>query len=79
MFRPISVAVVFLGLVLGSGGPAHAAMYCAKYVGGEERMGSGARSQCEFATLRECRASVRSRGGGKCYKMAHPSEPGRLR
>ncbi len=78
MFRPTTVATV-LGLVLCTVGNANAAMYCAKYVGGEERVGSGARSQCEFATLKECRASVRSRGGGKCYKMAHPSEPGRLR
>ena len=78
MFRPISVATV-LGLVLCTVGDANAAKYCAKYVGGQERVASGARSQCEFSTLDECRASVRDRGGGKCYKMAHPSEPGRLR
>lgn len=78
MFRLINVAIV-LSLTLCTAGVANAAKYCAKYVGGEERVGSGARSQCEFATLQECRASVRDRGGGKCYKMAHPSEPGRLR
>lgn len=76
MFRPITIAAV---LSLWIVGPTNAATYCAKYVGGQERVGSGARSQCEFSTLRECRASVRERGGGKCYKMAHPAEPGRLR
>lgn len=76
MFRPITIAAV---LSLGIVGPTNAATYCAKYVGGQERVGSGARSQCEFSTLQECRASVRERGGGRCYKMAHPTEPGRLR
>ncbi len=78
MLRLITAATV-LGLVLCTAGVANAAKYCAKYVGGQERVASGARSQCDFATLDECRASVRDRGGGKCYKMAHPSEPGRLR
>ncbi len=78
MFRPTTVATV-LSVFLCTMGAANAATYCAKYVGGQERVGSGARSQCEFSTLQECRESVRNRGGGKCYKMAHPSEPGRLR
>ena len=78
MFRLITVGTA-LSLILCTAGIANAAKYCAKYVGGEERVGTGARSQCEFSTLEECRASVKERGGGKCYKMAHPSEPGRLR
>ena len=79
MFRPIIVAIV-LGLALCAAGTANAAnKYCAKYVGGHERVHSGARSQCEFASLQDCRASVRERGGGSCYKMAHHYEPGRLR
>jgi len=77
MFRPTTVAAV-LGLVLCTAGTADAAKYCAKYVGGPERV-TGPRSQCEFASLKECRASVRERGGGSCYKMAHRTEPGRLR
>jgi hypothetical protein len=78
MFSPITMATV-LGLIFCTMGAANAATYCAKYVGGQERVGSGARSQCEFSTLTECRASVRDRGGGTCYKMAHPYKPGRLR
>jgi len=76
MFRAITMTVLFLGTL---GGAANAATYCAKYVGGPERIDSGARSQCDFATLQACRDAVRNRGGGKCYKMAHPTEPGRLR
>jgi hypothetical protein len=78
MSSPITMATV-LGLIFFSVGTANAATYCAKYVGGPERVGSGARSQCEFSTLAECRASVRDRGGGTCYKMAHPYKPERLR
>ena len=78
MFRPITMATV-LGVFLCTIGAANAATYCAKYVGGHERVGSGARSQCEFSTLSECRASVRGRGGGTCYKMAHAYKAGRLR
>ena len=76
MFRPITIAAVLSLCIVG---PTNAATYCAKYVGGQERVGSGARSQCEFSTLQACRASVRERGGGRCYKMAHPTESGRLR
>ena len=70
MFRPITIAAV-LGVILCTVGAANAATYCAKYVGGHERVHSGARSQCEFSTLSECRARVRGRGGGYCYRMGH--------
>lgn len=46
------------------------AAYCARYVGGEERMNSGAHAQCNFPTLAACRASVTERGGGHCYNAA---------
>ncbi|HVY57047.1 MAG TPA: hypothetical protein VHA77_04280 [Xanthobacteraceae bacterium] len=69
MLRPITLATAF-GLVLCTAGFAQAATYCAEYVGGSERVGSGARSQCNFATLKACRTSVRERGGGHCYKKA---------
>lgn len=56
---------------------ASAATYCAHYIGGAERKTEGAhRSQCTFASLSECRASVRARGGGKCYK-SHYKPPQR--
>ena len=58
MIRQITMATG-LGVILCTMGAANAATYCAKYVGGHERVGSGARSQCEYSTLAECRASVR--------------------
>jgi hypothetical protein len=73
MFRPITIAAV-LGIILCTVGAANAATYCAKYIGGHERVHSGARSQCEFSTLSECRARVRGRaadiatGWGTCAR-----------
>jgi hypothetical protein len=47
-------------LCLCSVGSANAKTYCAHYIGGPERIDPNApRSQCVFATLAECRASVR--------------------
>ena len=57
--------------LFGLSGTARAATYCAKYVGGHERVHSGARSQCNFSSLDKCRASVRARGGGTCYRKGH--------
>lgn len=69
MFRRITMIIgLSVGTIICTIGSGNAATYCAKYVGGPERMASGARSQCEFSTLKECRASVRARGGGHCYK-----------
>jgi len=68
MFRPIMIAAA-LGIFLGTLGAANAATYCASYVGGPERETS--RSQCHFSSLAECRASVRARGGGHCYRKGH--------
>jgi hypothetical protein len=63
---------VVIGLVVSIGVTAPMATaqaaYCARYVGGEERMNSGAHAQCGFPSLSACRASVTERGGGHCYK-----------
>jgi hypothetical protein len=67
MFRSITLAMA-LGIILYSAGYANAATYCASFVGGKEK--AGARSQCAFATLGACRAHVRHRGGGHCYRKA---------
>jgi hypothetical protein len=64
MLRSIAIAAV-VAVTLGGIASADAATYCASYVGGKEK--AGARSQCVFATLSACRASVRNRGGGHCY------------
>jgi hypothetical protein len=68
MFRSITIATA-LGIILCSIGSADAALYCASYVGGPEK--AHGRSNCVFATLHECRASVRNRGGGHCYRKGH--------
>jgi hypothetical protein len=65
MYRSITIAMA-LCIILGGVGSADAATYCASFVGGHEK--AGARSQCKFATLDACRAHVRHRGGGHCYK-----------
>jgi hypothetical protein len=70
MSRWIGIIAVLCLSTIAYTGSGNAATYCAKYVGGPERVASGARSQCEFATLHDCRASVRARGGGHCYKKA---------
>lgn len=71
MVRSLTIALALgMGIAIGTMDFANAATYCAKYVGGTERVKSGARSQCNFATLKACRASIRNRGGGSCYKKA---------
>jgi hypothetical protein len=70
MSRWIAIIAVLCVSTIICTSSSNAATYCAKYVGGPERVASGARSQCEFATLQDCRASVRARGGGHCYKKA---------
>ena len=54
MFRLITIARPWASFFGAS--PADAAKYCASYVGGPES--KHARSQCKFATLTDCRASV---------------------
>jgi hypothetical protein len=71
MFRSLAIVTALgIGLAISTTDFANAATYCAKYVGGKERVTSGARSQCNFSSLQACRASVRNRGGGSCYKKA---------
>jgi len=65
----VASAIFVLLCTIGS---ANAVTYCAHYIGGPERVSPGApRSQCDFATLQDCRASVRERGGGTCYRQGH--------
>jgi hypothetical protein len=68
MSRWIVIITVLCVSTIVFTGAGNAATYCASYVGGPERV--HARSVCHFATLSDCRASVRARGGGHCYKKA---------
>lgn len=67
MFRAITIATAMSVMLCGIGS-ADAAKYCASYVGGPGKAVS--RSQCKFASLAACRDSVKSKGGGRCYKKA---------
>ncbi len=66
MLRALTMALA-LGVMLFGMSSAEAAKYCASYKGGPEK--AEARSTCEFDSLKACRASLRERGGGKCYKQ----------
>lgn len=71
MLRPFMIAtVVGIGAILTINSAEAATSYCARYTGGKERVTSGEHAHCGFASLKACRASVRERGGGHCYKAA---------
>jgi len=73
MRHPRATTVAFATFaILCTVGSANAVTYCAHYIGGPERVAPGSpRSQCDFASLQDCRASVRERGGGTCYRQGH--------
>jgi hypothetical protein len=53
------------GFVLSPLGPASAAKFCAQLRGAT----ATGHPDCSFSTLEACRARVRHRGGGHCYKL----------
>jgi hypothetical protein len=64
----ILASLAVLGLVSAFLATPADAAYCARFVGGKERMTSGVHAHCDFASMSACRAAVRERGGGHCYK-----------
>jgi hypothetical protein len=65
-----SIAIVtFLAMifVLCPETPANAAKFCAQLRGAT----ASGQPDCSFSTLDACRARVRHRGGGHCYKLTH--------
>jgi hypothetical protein len=54
-----------MGFLLYPLGPASAAKYCAQLRGAT----ATGHPDCSFSTLNACRARVRHRGGGHCFKM----------
>ncbi len=59
----LMIAIISTALVLGS--RPTAANYCA-----QPRGSAGAHAECMFNTLHECRASLKAKGGGHCYRFA---------
>ena len=60
------MGILSIGLL---GTPAHAIaptapLYCAQL-----RSAAGEKPECTFKTLSECRASLKTKGGGHCYKL----------
>jgi len=55
------------GFTLYPQGPANAAKFCAQLRGAK----ASGQPDCSFSTLDACRARVKHRGGGHCYKLTH--------
>jgi hypothetical protein len=72
MWRPKSAPIAITALlalifVLCPQNPANAAKFCAQLRGST----AAGQPDCSFSTLDACRARVRHRGGGHCYKLTH--------
>lgn len=65
----IAVALLSTGFVLSSQDSANAAegKFCAQLRGAT----AAGQPDCSFASLDACRARVRHRGGGHCFKLTH--------
>jgi hypothetical protein len=62
-----SMALLSLVFVVCPQTPANAAKFCAQLRGAT----ASGQPDCSFSTLDACRARVRHRGGGHCYKLTH--------
>jgi hypothetical protein len=64
MLRFVTLATILgMAVVLYGQGAVNAATFCAQHVGASPER------DCSFSTLKECRASIRAKGGGRCYRM----------
>ena len=66
--KPALIAMVMLlsmGFVLCPQDSANAAKFCAQLRGAK----AVGQPDCSFSTLDACRARVKHRGGGHCYKL----------
>lgn len=59
------MTLLAMDLVLSSQDTASAATFCAQLRGAK----AAGEPDCSFATLEACRARVKHRGGGHCYKQ----------
>ena len=60
-----AMVVLSMGFVLYPQDPANAATFCAQLRGAK----AAGQPDCSFSTLDTCRARVKHRGGGHCYKL----------
>jgi hypothetical protein len=60
-----ALMLLSMGFVAYSEGPANAAKYCAQLRGST----ASGHPDCSFSTVDACRARVRHRGGGHCYRL----------
>jgi hypothetical protein len=67
--KPVLAIVTLLSMVflVYPQTPANAAKFCAQLRGAT----TAGQPDCSFSTLGACRARVRHRGGGHCYKLTH--------
>jgi hypothetical protein len=63
----ITMILLSMGFLLYPQDSANAAKFCAQLRGAK----AAGQPDCSFSTLDACRARVRHRGGGHCYKMTH--------
>lgn len=67
-FALISMLMLLsMGFVLFPQDSADAAKFCAQLRGAK----ASGQPDCSFSTLEACRARVKHRGGGHCYKLTH--------
>ena len=60
-----ALTLLSMGFVLIPQGSANAAKFCAQLRGST----ATGHPDCSFSTLEACRARVRHKGGGHCYKL----------
>ena len=65
----ITMMILSMGFALYPQDSADAARYCAQVRGTTV----GGQPDCSFSTMDACRARVKHRGGGHCYRLTHPS------
>ena len=63
----VAMVLLSMGFVLWPQHPASAAKFCMQLRGST----AAGQPDCSFSTLDACRARVRHRGGGHCYKLTH--------
>jgi hypothetical protein len=66
-----TLILLSIGFVFYPQDSADAAKFCAQLRGATV----GGQPDCSFSTMDSCRARVRHRGGGHCYRLTHQPSP----